>query len=315
MGDYLKLFETHSEYEAYSGGEMLKPNVSYCEDNNEVHYNPYVHDYSQDYLTFIANESGTFTFTPMNYNTISYSIDNGETWTVGNSVTVNSGNKVLWKGSMTPNNSGIGAFSSTANFDAQGNIMSLLFGDEFIGKVDLTGKDYAFNSLFNNSKIMSAENLILPATTLIKYCYLSMFLNCALLTIAPELPATTLKTYCYQTMFQGCTSLTIAPKLPATALTTNCYYSMFKGCTSLITIPELPAINLANNCYGYMFNGCSSLNYIKAMFTTTPSTNYTNKWLAGVSSGGTFVKNSAATWNVTGSDGIPRGWTVETASA
>lgn len=43
MGDYLKLFETHSEYEAYSGGgEMLKPNVSYCEDNNEVHYNPWV---------------------------------------------------------------------------------------------------------------------------------------------------------------------------------------------------------------------------------------------------------------------------------
>ena len=42
MGDYLKLFEKHSEYEAYSGGEMLKPNVSYCEDNNEVHYNPWV---------------------------------------------------------------------------------------------------------------------------------------------------------------------------------------------------------------------------------------------------------------------------------
>ena len=63
MGDYLKLFEKHSEYEAYSGGgKMLKPNVSYCEDNNEVHYNPYVHDYSQDYLTFVAKEDGTFTF-------------------------------------------------------------------------------------------------------------------------------------------------------------------------------------------------------------------------------------------------------------
>lgn len=50
MGNYLKLFETHSEYEAYSRGEMILPNVSYCEDNNEVHYNPYVdpcqqHDY------------------------------------------------------------------------------------------------------------------------------------------------------------------------------------------------------------------------------------------------------------------------------
>ena len=43
MSKYLKLFETHAEYEAYSGGgEMLLPNVSYCKDNNEVHYNPLV---------------------------------------------------------------------------------------------------------------------------------------------------------------------------------------------------------------------------------------------------------------------------------
>ena len=43
MAKYLKKFETHAEYEAYSGGgEMLLPNVSYCEDNNEVHYNPSV---------------------------------------------------------------------------------------------------------------------------------------------------------------------------------------------------------------------------------------------------------------------------------
>ena len=42
MAKYLKLFETHAEYEAYSGGgEMLLPNVSYCKDNNEVHYNPF----------------------------------------------------------------------------------------------------------------------------------------------------------------------------------------------------------------------------------------------------------------------------------
>lgn len=36
-------------------------------------------------------------------------------------------------------------------------------------------------------------------------------------------------------------------------------------------------------------------------------------WLSGVSTTGTFVKNSAATWNKTGSSGIPSGWTVTTA--
>ena len=39
--DYLKLFQTHSEYEAFvSGGTMVKPNVSHCVSENEVHYNP-----------------------------------------------------------------------------------------------------------------------------------------------------------------------------------------------------------------------------------------------------------------------------------
>lgn len=39
--DYLKLFDTHSQYESYAGGGgMLKPNVSHCVEENEVHYNP-----------------------------------------------------------------------------------------------------------------------------------------------------------------------------------------------------------------------------------------------------------------------------------
>ena len=374
---------------------MLKPNVSYCEDDNEVHYNPYVHDYSQDYLTFVAKEAGTFTFTPKNNNAISYSTDNGESWIVGSSVEVNSGDRVLWKGTMTPSSSGIGTFSSTTNFDVQGNVMSLLYGDNFKGQVDLTGKTYAFYRLFyNNDKVMSAENLSLPATTLVTKCYDSMFQGCTLLVTAPELPATTLERqcyysmfqgctslvtapelpattlvyYCYNSMFQDCTSLVAAPELPATTLESQCYQSMFQGCTSLVTAPELPATRfggeanciymfqgctslvtapsilpatrlvagcyygmfkgctaltkapvlpattLATQCYGEMFRGCTSLNYIKAMFTTTPGTDTMN-WVDGVASTGTFVKNSAATWNVTGVYGIPSGWTVETASA
>jgi hypothetical protein len=116
-------------------------------------------------------------------------------------------------------------------------------------------------------------------------------------------------------MFYGCTSLTTAPELPATTLASYCYQSMFLGCISLTTAPELPATTLRSGCYRNMFDNCTSLNYIKAMFTTTPSTSYTNYWVNGVSSSGTFVKNSAATWDVTGVDGIPTGWTVQTASA
>lgn len=150
----------------------------------------------------------------------------------------------------------------------------------------------------------------LPATTLANQCYVNMFRGCTSLVNAPELNATRLKDYCYISMFQGCTSLVNAPVLPATTLTISCYYSMFQGCTNLTTAPVLPATTLANLCYQQMFNGCGSLNYIKAMFKTTPSTTYTKNWVLGVASSGTFVKNSAATWNVTGVNGIPTGWTV-----
>lgn len=43
MGKFLKKFETHSAYNTYiNGQDKILPNVSYCKDNNEVHYNPWV---------------------------------------------------------------------------------------------------------------------------------------------------------------------------------------------------------------------------------------------------------------------------------
>ena len=270
MGKYLKLFETHAEYQTYAqSGDMIKPNVSYCEDNNCVHYNPWT--WAEEYLTFVAKESGTFTFTPQNSNVISYSSDNGETWTQGNSVAVNSGDKVMWKGAMTPAEyNGVGKFSATGNFDVQGNAMSLLFGDNYKGQTDLTGKNYAFYHLFyENTKVISAENLLLPATTLPDYCYGSMFQDCTSLTTAPELPAETLAEQCYDGMFRGCTSLVNAPELPAETLASYCYGSIFYGCTSLTTAPELPAETLANGCYNNMFNGCTSLETAPELPATT----------------------------------------------
>jgi hypothetical protein len=63
-----------------------------------------------------------------------------------------------------------------------------------------------------------------------------------------------------------------------------------------------------------MFRDCTNLNHIKAMFTTKPSTAYTFNWVEKVASSGTFVKNAAANWSITGDNGIPEGWTVQTAT-
>ena len=85
---------------------------------------------------------------------------------------------------------------------------------------------------------------------------------------------------------------------------------LFQNDTHILDAPELPATTLSKRCYTRMFYGCSSLNYIKALFTTTPSSDYTDQWVEDVASTGTFVKNRKATWTTTGVNGIPTGWTV-----
>ena len=146
-------------------------------------------------------------------------------------------------------------------------------------------------------------------------CYTHMFHGCTSLTSAPKLPATELSMGCYLSMFEGCTGLTTAPELNATTLADACYKGMFKDCTGLTAAPDLPATTLVDNCYNQMFSGCKNLNYIEAMFTTEPvnasiHSGHTYEWLSSVASEGTFVKNEDATWDVTGINGIPTGWTV-----
>ena len=246
-------------------------------------------NYQKAYLTFEAIESTTFSFSD---NDLQYSIDDGVTWTslpAGTaSPIVQAGDKIMWKASLRPvkREEGIGKFSSTGRFNAEGNIMSLLFSDSFADKTSIIDCDeYAFWSLFSSSSIVNAENLLLPATTLANNCY--------------------------SNMFYGCTSLTTAPELPATTLASSCYAFMFRGCTSLITAPELPATTLAGSCYWYMFSGCTKLNYIKCLATDISANKCTSSWVDGVAASGTFVRNASMSSWTRGIDGIPNVWTVQ----
>lgn len=155
----------------------------------------------------------------------------------------------------------------------------------------------------------------LPATELTEECYYCMFKNCWDLVHAPKLPATTLAHQCYAQMFQSCSSLIDAPMLPATTLADSCYMMMFYDCRGLIAAPVLPAAILEYNCYEDMFHGCTKLNYIKMLATDISAEGCLRGWVDGVASSGTFVKNAAATWYVTGDNGIPEGWTIEKAES
>lgn len=57
MSKYITLFDTHTDYQTYiNGQDKVLPNVSYCGDDNEVHYNPWV-----DPLRFVAKFNITST--------------------------------------------------------------------------------------------------------------------------------------------------------------------------------------------------------------------------------------------------------------
>ena len=199
-------------------------------------------DYSNEYLTIEALPSNNvniyfrYFYNDMNI-PIQYSRDMSNWTTIyfGSAdnptiITLSAGDKIYLKG----NNQAYGDIVSYCNINflngevyMYGNIMSLVYGDNFYGQTSLT-TDYTFKYLFSTydykkpSLIVDASNLVLPATTLTWGCYSFMFYECAYLTAAPELPATTLAQRCYELMFNGCASLNYIKCLATNISATDC---------------------------------------------------------------------------------------------
>ena len=296
-------------------------------------------------LTFKFSAASDNAFTIANpASTLEYSINGSEpdAYTSSTEISVSAGDEVSFYSDGTGNtgyNPGqTMIIKCNADCVVYGNVMSLLSKEGFESMTSLASNSYAFSRLFNqNTHLKSAEGLILPATTLVNYCYYGMFNGCTSLTTAPALPAATLVNNCYNLMFNGCTSLTTAPDLPATSLAQNCYASMFWGCSSLSTAPDLPgesmftscyanmfrectslttapilpAETLVSHCYYSMFKGCSNLTSITCLATSISADSCTSDWVEGVSASGTFTRYSdTIVWPV-GNSGSPSGWEVE----
>ena len=199
-------------------------------------------------------------------------------------ITVKAGDMVqFWS-----NNSALGENTSkhlnikpTAKCYIYGNFMSLIDdGTEGFVNDKTIGGDWAFSNLFYEAdKIYNhpEKEFVLPATTLSKGCYFSLFALCPNITRIQEdlLPAGkdgigSLAEQCYRQMFiySGITSIP-EKLLPATILMKECYQGMFGDCYSITSIPEklLPAGKggigaLAENCYHTMFNSSIGLTSI-----------------------------------------------------
>ena len=254
------------------------------------------HDYSQDYLTFRVLTSGTIGWKAYGglTKTIEYSIDDGA-WTSLTSTSgsatfsVSPGSVVRFRGSettyATDKNTYSGFEGGTATFDIEGNVMSLLYDDNFVGNTTLTS-DYVFCSLFKKSKVISAEHLILPALTLTQYCY--------------------------RALFSWCSTLTTPPALPATTLAKGCYWYLFEQC-AISKAPELNAATLVAECYGHMFEGCAHLDTIICLASSGFNTSKClENWTKDVSGTGIYVKSSQKPIAdyPRGMSGIPNGWYI-----
>ena len=165
-----------------------------------------------------------------------------------------------------------------------------------------------------NSYLIDASQLKLSWNSIGYFSCEGMFFNCTNLIAGPNILAMEIGENGCGSMFSGCKSLRNAPSiLPATVLGDYCYSNMFENCTSLKTAPVLPAPTLEIASYQRMFYNCSSLNYIKMLATNIRADGCLSDWVDNVASTGTFIKHPNTNFPMV--DGIPDGWTVETATS
>ena len=231
-------------------------------DSPDCGYVPPTPPASGQYLTLEAIDSTAFYYGKVSGGTILYSLDSGSTWTenyyiYSNNVhavktpVISAGSKVMFKGVGGADNTirpitSSGDNNYSARFKVYGNVMSMVYGDNFSGKTNLSGM--CFSHMFTKcSGLTDAGNLILPALNLSERRQDSDVYGC------------------YAMMFNQCTSLTTAPELPATGLTRGCYYSMFYGCSSLNYIKCLATDISPTNCTSNWVRGvASSGTFVKA---------------------------------------------------
>ena len=172
------------------------------------------------------------------------------------SIPIKKGQVIELKGKNCTGN--VGSIFTDASFNLSGNSLSLIFGDDYKNKYDISNYPYVFYSLFDNVNIVNVSSDFLPATIL--------------------------STGCYSNMFEGCTSLVNAPELPSQDLVFNCYNNMFKGCTNLNYIKMLATDISASYCLNNWVSGVSTT----GTFVKHPEATWNVRGVNGVPEGWTI---------------------------
>lgn len=248
------------------------------------------HDYSQDYLTFRFSGNGWFEWHNSGMTTtcpIQYSINGGAWTTIGETTTseyvdVSDGDVVRLKGTNIDgynyNHSKYWCFSTSTDFEVEGNIFSLIYGDDFASYSEfpsgVTG--YTFDSLFKGcTHLTSSENIVLPGNILIESCYRALFSNCTAMTkTLPSLNAEYLGNKCYGYMYEKCYALEKAPALMSVnglrydgQVAESAYTAFLISCSTV------------SNVITY-HNGDTTVSFLNKLFGGGPTS--TSNWVKGI---------------------------------
>lgn len=164
---------------------------------------------------------------------ISYSLDNGTTWTnCKNNVEIAVSQEIYFRGS--------------------GN--TVITGDIFSNKswkiISDNGKD-GIRCSGNIEALLDWETVVAGNhPSMGDCCFFGLFYECAHLVTAPELPATELTPYCYAYMFSKCSNLRTVPILPRVdEYASFCYAGMFADC------PQLKFVTWKTNSQPFFVSG------------------------------------------------------------
>ena len=292
-----------------------------------------------NYLKFTTVDDNGSTYAFSNSG-LEYSIDGGEWTTLSantNTPNVPKGSNIRFRGHLIPNGSkGIGTFSSSGKFDAEGDLMTLLYGEYYVGQTNKYA-NYMFGELFMDSNVVDATNLVIP-NAMGDYYYYRMFYRCMSLKSAPLLPFSQVGYNSCNSMFFKCMSLTTIQPMTIESINTRSMTSMFNNCQSLVDASMITitseksrsCYNMFNMCKNLkkspiikgditssscerMFYGCSNLSDVTYLGTTSPSSSNSRNWMQNVAATGTFYMRQDATWDSTvtrDANGIPEGWTI-----
>ena len=289
---YLNTFDSHASYEEKlnGGGVDIKiPNVSYCKDANDVHFNPY------NIIEFYVGEiTGTTPQTVSIYtdetNHIDFKVSEGEgnkwyTYALPKDkglykIEGDSVKKVVIKADINTNDDTIIPTSTVeASFKGSNtsNVtnMFMMFGNcEALTSLDLssfnTSKVTYMGQMFSGCKGLTSLTLSSFDTSHVTDMY-QMFSVCSGLKSLDLSNFDTSKVNRMVNMFSSCsglTSLTLSSFDTSNVTNMN---EMFYGCTNLATLDlskwdTSKVTNMTN-----MFNGCSNLHEIK-MIGCSPET-------------------------------------------